>query len=193
MHPNCRGLNLESFLLKPIQRICKYPLLLKELLKATEQDHKDRKLLEVASSKIDDIVKTVNERTRQAEGVIKTLECIVKITGYTPKTHAAYTGSSAGIGLHDLDESSDQVVNPSSKWVHEGSLRVVHEKEDIGRRYVFLFTDLIIVTKQRAFGGKEKYQFMEKLMLIIRSPDQKSTQKTTIKRCVDTDSKKQYF
>ena len=29
LNPECRGLTLFSFLIKPIQRICKYPLLLK--------------------------------------------------------------------------------------------------------------------------------------------------------------------
>lgn len=29
LNPECRGLSLLSFLIKPIQRICKYPLLLK--------------------------------------------------------------------------------------------------------------------------------------------------------------------
>ena len=29
LNPECRGLTLFSFLIKPIQRICKYPLLLR--------------------------------------------------------------------------------------------------------------------------------------------------------------------
>ena len=36
-HHECRNLDLNSLLIKPIQRICKYPLLLKEILKNTEE------------------------------------------------------------------------------------------------------------------------------------------------------------
>ena len=36
-----RGLSLEDFLVKPIQRLPKYVLLLKDLLKHTNEDHPD--------------------------------------------------------------------------------------------------------------------------------------------------------
>lgn len=36
-----RGMNLEDFLVKPVQRLPKYVLLLKDLLKHTDQDHPD--------------------------------------------------------------------------------------------------------------------------------------------------------
>jgi len=61
--PECRGLSLESFLIKPIQRICKYPLLLKELLRHTEKSHKDYPNLLIAAEKIDAVVKVANEAT----------------------------------------------------------------------------------------------------------------------------------
>ena len=62
--PETRGLSLESFLIKPIQRICKYPLLLKELLKHTEKTHKDYANLLLAAEKIEAVVKVANEATR---------------------------------------------------------------------------------------------------------------------------------
>lgn len=73
------GLNLESYLLKPVQRICKYPLFLRELLKATEQSHTDFTKLERARDKIDAIVAQVNERTKHLEQMMQTIDAIRKI------------------------------------------------------------------------------------------------------------------
>lgn len=36
-----KDIALEGFLLKPVQRICQYPLLLKELVKVTPETHSD--------------------------------------------------------------------------------------------------------------------------------------------------------
>lgn len=49
--------------IKPIQRICKYPLLLRELLKYTDEGHSDHANLSSASNKIDIVVKVANEAT----------------------------------------------------------------------------------------------------------------------------------
>ena len=42
----CKKQALDSFLIKPFQRVCRYPLLLKELLKATPQDWPDHAKVE---------------------------------------------------------------------------------------------------------------------------------------------------
>ncbi len=43
LKPEARRLDIESFLIKPLQRLCRYPLLLKELLKQTDETHPDHK------------------------------------------------------------------------------------------------------------------------------------------------------
>lgn len=66
--PRCRGLKLSSFLIKPIQRICKYPLLFRELLKFTNPDEHTRySLLIDAFHKIEKVTEHINEGKRTAE------------------------------------------------------------------------------------------------------------------------------
>ncbi|KCV71332.1 hypothetical protein H696_02277 [Fonticula alba] len=71
--PESRHMDLCSFLIKPVQRICKYPLLIREIIRHTPADHPDHPNLERAFQKIETVVTIVNEATRQAEGVHKML------------------------------------------------------------------------------------------------------------------------
>ncbi|MDP2437153.1 MAG: RhoGEF domain-containing protein, partial [archaeon] len=48
VEPKAQGLPMMSYLIKPVQRLCKYPLLLRELLNKTNNSHPDRKPLERA-------------------------------------------------------------------------------------------------------------------------------------------------
>ncbi|KAL6067253.1 RHO1 GDP-GTP exchange protein 2 [Balamuthia mandrillaris] len=74
--PECRLLHIDSFLIAPLQRICKYPLLLKELLKYTPKEHEDYEDLSNALVKIKEVVELVNERTRQVENVAQKLNLV---------------------------------------------------------------------------------------------------------------------
>ena len=67
MKKESRGLDLPSFLLKPVQRICKYPLLIRELLKNTHEDHIDYKHVGEALKRISAVVDFINEKRRQVE------------------------------------------------------------------------------------------------------------------------------
>uniref|UniRef100_A0A1I7VG93 DH domain-containing protein n=1 Tax=Loa loa TaxID=7209 RepID=A0A1I7VG93_LOALO len=62
-------LPLEGFLLAPVQRICRYPLQLSELLKATPLSHIDREPVEAAVSAMKNVAATINEKKRRLEGL----------------------------------------------------------------------------------------------------------------------------
>ncbi|EGG14671.1 pleckstrin domain-containing protein [Cavenderia fasciculata] len=70
----CRSLPFDSFLIKPIQRACKYPLLIRELLKSTPENHKSYSMLKVAQTKIESIVATINEKKREFDGQMRMYE-----------------------------------------------------------------------------------------------------------------------
>ncbi|OZC05299.1 hypothetical protein X798_07735 [Onchocerca flexuosa] len=62
-------LPLEGFLLTPVQRICRYPLQLSELLKATPGSHIDREPVEAAVSAMKNVAAMINEKKRRLEGL----------------------------------------------------------------------------------------------------------------------------
>lgn len=78
MNPNSTNfvignkMELQSFLLKPVQRLCRYPLLLKDLLQHAESDSKE---LEIALGIAKSIARNINENQRRTENyeVVKRL------------------------------------------------------------------------------------------------------------------------
>ncbi|KAF3992097.1 hypothetical protein FT663_02414 [Candidozyma haemuli var. vulneris] len=65
------GFELQSYIIKPIQRLCKYPLLIKELIKAYSDcaDTECYYELQRASVAMKDVANQVNEAQRRAENV----------------------------------------------------------------------------------------------------------------------------
>lgn len=59
--------NLDALLVKPVQRITKYPLLLKELIDATAKDHPDLPTLKRVLSKVTDINIRINDVKKHTE------------------------------------------------------------------------------------------------------------------------------
>ena len=55
------GLPLLSYVIKPVQRLCKYPLLLRELIKATPPSHPDHFPILSAFQRTQELVDEVNE------------------------------------------------------------------------------------------------------------------------------------
>lgn len=63
--------NLESLLIKPVQRILKYPLLLTQLLECTPRNHPDFTQLEVAAKEMKFVADRINEMKKRKDMVEK--------------------------------------------------------------------------------------------------------------------------
>lgn len=66
---NCFDIN--SILIKPVQRILKYPLLLNELIKFTEPEHEDMRQLQMSLQMITTVATTINEHKRRQDLIQK--------------------------------------------------------------------------------------------------------------------------
>lgn len=133
---HCRGLNFGSFIIKPIQRICKYPLFIKELLRVTPEEDSDYKSLVTAQQQIESVTSYINEGKRTAENQQK----IVDIQN-----------SVEGVG---------DLAGPSRKYVREGPLNQIQNHKPHAR-HLFLLTDLLILAKPK----KNDYELVVKCAL----------------------------
>ena len=66
-HDLTQAWSLDSLLVKPVQRILKYPLLLEQLLEATPENHPDFSQLDIASREIKGISFRINEMKKRAD------------------------------------------------------------------------------------------------------------------------------
>jgi len=135
-HPGVKGMPLSSFLLKPMQRITKYPLLIKQILKFTPENHPDYQNVKEAFEKAEELCIQVNEGVREKENSER-LEWLQANVKCEPQSA-------------DGDLTSESIVFNSltnnlgpRKFLHAGSLvKVKSGKELVG----FLFNDFLLLT-----------------------------------------------
>jgi len=123
--PRCHGLLLNAFLIKPIQRICKYPLLLQDILQHTPPGHNDYRNLEESVTQIKAILGIINDRKREGEATSKMLAINDKLEGY-----------------HDL-------LRPFRKLIMDDLLVVGFKKRERPQEMrVVLFNDLLLIARE---------------------------------------------
>ncbi|KAJ3586876.1 hypothetical protein NHX12_013268 [Muraenolepis orangiensis] len=124
---------LEGYLLSPIQRICKYPLLLKELLKRTPKKHTDYPAVEEALQAMKAVCSNINETKRQME-MLEALEQLQShIEGWE------------GTNLTDI----------CTKPLLHGNLLKI-SAGNIQERVFFLFDNLLVYCKRKSrVSGKK--------------------------------------
>ncbi|EAW11872.1 putative Rho guanyl nucleotide exchange factor [Aspergillus clavatus NRRL 1] len=83
--------DLDSLLVKPVQRILKYPLLLSELLDSTPNDHPDRTFLMSALEEVTNISVRINEMKKRAD-------LVGQVVGRKRKESDVRTGLSKAFG-----------------------------------------------------------------------------------------------
>jgi len=132
---------LHSDLIKPIQRICKYPLLLRELLNCTPDSHEDRANLEKAYTLLQGITMFINEKKKESENYVKLVSINQTLT--------------------DLPRNF-KLVSPDRVFLMDGSL-VKISKGRAQERQFWLFNDLLIWGARQVL--KSKFQFKGKVQL----------------------------
>ncbi|CAL1603896.1 unnamed protein product [Knipowitschia caucasica] len=125
----CKGMPLSSFLLKPMQRITRYPLHIKNILECTAEGHSDRLLLKQAQERAEELCQQVNEGVREKENSDK-LEWI--------QNHVQCDG----IAEHLAFNSLTNCLGPR-KLLHSGKMYKAKSNKEL---WAFLFSDFLLLT-----------------------------------------------
>jgi len=152
--------DISFFLILPVQRLPRYEMLLKEIMKYTLETDPDHQYLKVAVEKIKEVNDLINAKKKQDEMKEKSMQIQQSI---------------------NFSHSNEQIaiLQPGRRFVKEGDLESLHKKK---RRvcHCFLFTDILIKTKLSYVNKKTEkahYNFILALRLSdveIRDTDEAS-------------------
>ncbi|KAM9358653.1 rho guanine nucleotide exchange factor 17 [Symphorus nematophorus] len=185
MRENKEKQGLGDLMIKPVQRIPRYELLVKDLLKHTPEDHPDHPYLLDAQRDIKRLAEKINKGRRSAEEAEREARVIQEIEAHI--------------------EGVEHILNPQRKFLRQ---EMVMEAKTVGGkkdRSLFLFSDLIICTTLKRKSGSlrrssmslysaasvidtsSKYKFLWKLPLedveVVKSSTQ-ATNKESIQKMI---------
>lgn len=92
-------IDVNSVLIKPVQRVLKYPLYLNELLRGTPAHYRDQKNLEAAHGRINEAAREINEYTRAIDLVHK----------YRADTDHSLQGKMRRVNFHSIVKKSNRM------------------------------------------------------------------------------------
>ncbi|KAM9032094.1 intersectin-1 isoform 5-T5 [Sarcophilus harrisii] len=130
MDPRCKGMPLSSFILKPMQRVTRYPLIIKNILENTPENHPDYSHLKHALEKAEELCSQVNEGVREKENSDR-LEWI--------QAHVQCEGLSEQLVFNSVTNC----LGPR-KFLHSGKLYKAKSNKEL---YGFLFNDFLLLTQ----------------------------------------------
>uniref|UniRef100_G3VVT5 Rho guanine nucleotide exchange factor 9 n=2 Tax=Sarcophilus harrisii TaxID=9305 RepID=G3VVT5_SARHA len=118
---------IDGFLLTPVQKICKYPLQLAELLKYTAQDHSDYRYVAAALAVMRNVTQQINERKRRLENIDKIAQWQASVLDWE--------------GEDILDRSSELIYTGEMSWIYQPYGRNQ-------QRVFFLFDHQLVLCKK---------------------------------------------
>ncbi|KAG8445427.1 hypothetical protein GDO86_010270 [Hymenochirus boettgeri] len=116
-------ISLDGFLLTPVQKICKYPLQLAELLKYTNPQHRDYTEVEAALNAMKNVAQLINERKRRLENIDKIAQWQSSIE----------------------DWEGEDILTRSSELIYSGELTKISPLQPKGQQRIFFLFDHQIV------------------------------------------------
>ncbi|XP_058255473.1 uncharacterized protein plekhg6 isoform X2 [Hemibagrus wyckioides] len=156
-HPQCGRMRLGDMQAKPHQRITKYPLLLKAILKATQDPYTQQALNRMINS-VGQFLDSINDYLLLKDDELALLDLSQKIEGY--ELH----GMSEEIEKHMREFCRFDLTTPIQgtgpkvirKLIMGETLKVRGRKDSKLEVVVLLFTDVLLLTKTQKKSEKQK-------------------------------------
>ncbi|XP_020299694.1 uncharacterized protein LOC109863683 isoform X2 [Pseudomyrmex gracilis] len=152
MRPTCQNLSLHSFLMLPMQRVTRLPLLADAILSKLSMDHSDRASWEQVLSTLSNVVAECNEGARAAAQEAE-IEALARKLEYSSKVRPIVLR-----GKHLVRSGS--VVQLSTKTDTEYKL-TFGKKFSKTPLYLLLLTDYLLVTKLKSNAHDECYTVID--------------------------------
>ncbi|KAI3646710.1 hypothetical protein MP228_009638 [Amoeboaphelidium protococcarum] len=130
--------NLSSQLIKPVQRIMRYHLLLKELVRYTLESHPGYKALDEGLNKMKEVASAVNEIKRRKENERTVVELQQKIEGFEGPSITEFGHLIQDGRMMMIDKSALNAKSKISAIAKDNTLNF------------FLFEDVLLICKENA-------------------------------------------
>ncbi|XP_063728372.1 uncharacterized protein LOC134855924 isoform X2 [Symsagittifera roscoffensis] len=191
----CKRLKLTDLLVAPMQHLTKYPLLLKTIRKKTF-DHRERKLLQDAISNVEAAIKSVEGQVKWLKNFERLQELSKQIQWFSVLEQEPRPHLPESLRQRIREGSMERIIaSPLRNLRYEGQLSMLENTKHIPA-YLFLFDDMLLVTKlrkvkkgsysdddpplsasssdpfhRRSIGGKYANRYMEQpLFVVIKQP-----------------------
>ncbi|KAK3337029.1 hypothetical protein B0T19DRAFT_411302 [Cercophora scortea] len=152
--------NLDSLLIKPMQRLTKYPDIITHLLKHTPEDHPDREALVHARTVVIDTIDDINKTK-------KNFELVGQIVGSRKRKDSDVRAGLARLGA--FGKRVDKLQASNTKTAEDEEFLKLHEKfaDDYLRLQVVL-RDVEYYTRNVATYVHEFLQYLSSMELVMR-------------------------
>uniref|UniRef100_A0A9J8AMH8 FYVE, RhoGEF and PH domain containing 6 n=1 Tax=Cyprinus carpio carpio TaxID=630221 RepID=A0A9J8AMH8_CYPCA len=151
MSPRCANLALKHYLLKPVQRIPQYQLLLTDYLKNLPEDSSDYKDTQTALSVVKEVANHANDIMKQGDNFHKLMQVQYSLNGH------------------------HEIVQPGRVFLKEGTLMKLSRKV-MQPRMFFLFNDILLYTTPVQSGQYKVNSMLSLAGMKVSKPSQEAYQ-----------------